>query len=140
MNDACKMAGTTTWGNYGFNITKPHCDMMTLGLMAGRGAKACQGPAACPAPSTLGDAGARIFWRQGTTLLQNGLEFRQPPPDLAKELLEFQPGKQDRKATKSFGNNDFIVFETSWSLKHHFEAMSASGQYGSSMMLQGTAS
>ena len=42
------------------------------------------------------------------------MEFRQPPPDLAKELLEFQPGKQDRKATKSFGNNDFIVFETSF--------------------------
>ena len=58
-----QMAGTTTWGNHGFNTTKtrPHYGMMALGLAAGRGAKACQGPAACPAPSTLGDAGAKIF-------------------------------------------------------------------------------
>ena len=61
MNDACKMAGTSTWGNYGLNITMPHYGTMTLGLTAGRGAKACQGPAACPAPSTLGDAGAKNF-------------------------------------------------------------------------------
>ena len=52
------------------------------------------------------------------------------PPDLAQELLVSQ---QDRKAKIFWQSKKFS------SLKHHFEAMSASGQYGSSMMFQGLA-
>ena len=99
-----QMAGTTTWGNYGFNTTKPHYGMMTLGLTAGRGAKACQGPAACPAPSTLGDAGAKKIWERKTATSPSQVGRAcswKLPPDLAQELLVFLLW-QDRK-TKSFG-------------------------------------
>ena len=95
---------------------------MMLGLNAGRGAKACQGLAACTAPPTLGGADTTILG--GTELATSpptGFESLNPTP----EGRQFQPppgssqtvdvSKQARpQSMKSFGKANFIVFETSF--------------------------
>ena len=69
-------------------VTQLHYGMMMLGLNAGRGAKACQGLAACTAPPTLGGADTTILG--GTELATSpptGFESLNPTP----EGRQFQP-------------------------------------------------